>query len=62
MSKCITYLIYHVDKGLCVILKEVTDCVTFVPARGNGLQEGEFIQSKPAPDQTSTDWSVEVEK
>ena len=33
MNEFRTYLIYHVDKDLCVIFKEVTDRVTLVLAR-----------------------------
>jgi hypothetical protein len=61
MSECRTYLVYHIDKGLCVV-PEAMDRVTSILTRDDRLdQGGEFIQGERASDQTSTDWS-EVEK
>ena len=63
MSECKTCLIHHINKYLCVVPKEATDRVIRVITRENGLdQGGEFMQSKRASDQTSTGWSVKVEK
>ena len=53
--------IYHIDKGLCVVPKEVVDRVTLVFTREDRLdQGGKFMRSERASDQTSTGWSVEV--
>jgi len=58
-----TCLVYHVDKGLCVVPKEGTDRVTLVLTREDRLdQGGEFVQGKCASDQTSTGWSIKVGK
>ena len=49
------YLIYDIDKCLCVFPKEGADCVTRIVTRKNGLDEGgELMQSECASDQTST--------
>jgi hypothetical protein len=58
-----TYLVYHIDEGLCVFLKEATDCVARIVTRENGLdQGGEFVRSERTSDQTFACWSVKVEK
>ena len=63
MSKSRTCLIYDVDKRLCVISKEATDCVVRTVTRENGLnQGGEFLQGKRASDQTFAGCSVRFKK
>jgi hypothetical protein len=63
MTGCGTYLIYHIDKYLCVFSHEGTDCVTRIVARENGLdQGGEFMQGERVSDQTSTGWELKLRK
>ena len=51
VRKCGTCLVYHIDKGLCVVPEEVTDRVTPIPAQEYCLdQGGEFVQSECASD------------
>jgi hypothetical protein len=58
-----TCLVYHIDKGLCIVPNEGTDGGTRIVARENGLdQGGEFMQSECAFDQTPTGCNVKVEK
>jgi len=58
-----TCLVYHIDKGLCVVPEEATDHVTPILAQEYCLdQGGEFVQSERASDQTFTAWSSEVRK
>jgi hypothetical protein len=46
-----TYFIYHINKGLRVILKEAADRVTLILAREERLdQGGEFMRSERTPD------------
>jgi hypothetical protein len=53
--------VYHIDKGLCIVRKKATYCVTLIFVREDCLdQGGEFVQSEPAPDQTPAVWGVEV--
>ena len=63
LSECGTYLVYHIDEGLCVSLKKATDCVACIVTRENGPnQGGEFMRSERTSDQTPAGWSVDVEK
>jgi len=58
-----TCLIYHINKGLCVVPEEATDRVTLILAREDHFdQRGDFMQSECGPDQTSAGWNSEVEK
>ena len=53
------YLVYYIDEGLCLFLKETTDCVAHVVTREDGLdQEGEFMRSERTSDQTPTGWQL----
>jgi len=63
MTACKTCLVYHIDKGLCVVPKEAADRITRILTREDRLdQEGELMRSELASGQTSTGWSVEVGK
>ena len=54
MRGCRTCLVYHINKGLCVVPVEGTDCVTRTITRENGLdQRGELMRSERTSDQTS---------
>ena len=57
------YLVYNIDKGLCVVAREATDCVTLILTGEDRLdQGGELMWSERAPDQTFTGWSIKVGK
>lgn len=50
-------LIYHIDKGLGVVLGKATNCVTHILVCKDHFDEGgEFIRDKVASDQTCEDY------
>ena len=54
-----TYLVQHINEGLCVVPTEGSDGVTRILAREDRFdQGGEFVWSVGASDQTSAGWSV----
>ena len=58
-----TYLIYDINKCLCIVPKEITNRVTCILIRENRLDQGrEFMRNKRASDQAYIGWSVKVEK
>jgi hypothetical protein len=60
---CRMYLVYYIDKRLCVFSNEGTDYVTCIVARENGLnQGGELMQRECASDQASTGWWLKLRK
>ena len=57
-----TCLINHINKGLHIVPKEATNCVTLILTREDHFnQGGEFVRSERAPDQTPTGWNIKVE-
>ena len=53
-----TYLVYHVNKGLCLVPGEAANRVNSIIVREGHLEEGEeLIWEKLAPDQASKGWS-----
>ena len=63
MSRYMTCLIQHIDKGLGVIGREANNPVIHILGREGDLnQGGEFIRDELALEQSSEGWTVAVEK
>lgn len=56
-----TCLVYHIDEGLCVVPKEVMNCVALMLAREDRLNQG-GSERPPESDQTSVGWGIGVDK
>ena len=58
-DECRTCLVYHIDKGLCVISRKTTDRFTLIVIREDRLDQGrEFTRGELAFDQSSTGCNI----
>ena len=62
-SKIRTCLMHHVNKGLCLVFREVVDCLVPVLAREDNFnQRRKFMRKKCTCNQASTGCGVVVER